>query len=393
MIRRWRVTVYLALGVVGGLAVLASGAWVRLGTPVERLPHQVVLKRLSGRWYTQAQSAIVAVANGPVIYRRNADIKRPIASVTKMMTAYVVLTHPTIYPEQRLVTITASEVLNDRQGLAKGDSEVPLRVGEKVSVKNLLVALMLPSADDAAWVLAHSYPGGAPAFIRVMNRTAAALGMNATHYVDPDGVNHLGYSTANNLLALINRDMAIGTFRQLVRTKTAETSFGRLSNLNQLLWRYPGAIGIKTGWTPWAGSCLAFAAVRRHDGQRLTLEGVVLNEPSFGVMFNDVKNLLNLGFYVLRYQVVFTRGETVAEMPLMTGWWRRPIPPVRLVLAQSVGTYPLQRSARVQVRWTLGRAKQLRQGEIVGYLRLQVGSRHTPWVAIKATRSVQAGWF
>ncbi|MCY0879161.1 MAG: D-alanyl-D-alanine carboxypeptidase [Firmicutes bacterium] len=390
--KHWCVAFVLVLGAALGTAALLSGGWVRLSPPQAVISREVLLRRHAVHWQSTAQSAILAVAHGPVLYSREAQVRRPIASVTKMMTAYLVLTHPRLYPENRRITITAPEVLNDRQGLLKGDSEVPLQVGERVTVGNLLLALMLPSADDAAWVLARSYPGGAPAFIRQMNRTAAELGMRETHYVDPDGVNHLGYSTARDLLTLINRDMALRRFRQLVRTKRAHTPWGWLTNLNQLLWQYPGAIGIKTGWTPYAGSCLAYAAVRYHGGQRLVLEGVVLDEPSFGVMFRDVAGLLNEGFRALRYQVVFPRGATVAVVRVRGGWWRRPQPAVKLVLGQPVGAYPVATRARVQVRWVVRHWTRLSRGEVVGYLRLRLGTTETPWVPVKAQRGAQNRW-
>lgn len=383
--------ILVVVGVALAGAVFLTGVRTRIGPPVRVVPVIVHLRLGRAVWDTSAKSIALMAVGGPWLYRRNAEVERPIASVTKTMTAYLVLTHPAVYPLNRVITITPSEVVNDRRGLLKADSEVPLRVGQKVTVRDLLYALMLPSADDGAWTLADNYPGGSRAFIQAMNQKAQVLGMNHTHFVDPDGVNHLGYSTAADLMKLLQRDMALKEFRTLVTSKTANTRFGRLVNLNQLLWTYPGTIGIKTGWTPWAGSCLAFAATRKFDGHPLTIEGVVLGEPSFGPMFQDVTNLLNTGFDSVRYQTVLPRGATIATVAMKTGWLERPRQ-VRLVLKRALGVFATRARAKIMVRWT-GPERGYHAGERVGTVYVQEAGWRTASAAVIAESTLTVPWW
>lgn len=380
------------MGFVVTSSVVLGGIHQRVALPVRRLPRTVAFPVASVHWRTHAASVSLAVAHGPVLFQKNPGTERPIASVTKMMTANLVLTHPNIYPLNRVITITAAEVKNDRHGLVTGDSEVPLRLGQQVTVKDLLYALMLPSADDGAWTLADNYPGGASAFIKAMNQRARVLGMDHTHYVDPDGVNRESYSTTHDLLRLIRHDMALGEFRRLVETRIQKTRFGRLTNLNQLLWSYAGATGIKTGWTPSAGSCLAFSATRSVDRHRVSLEGVVLDEPNFNPMFNDVAQLLDTGFSALRYHTVVQKGAVAAVVSVKGGWFS-PHRTVPLVVAGPIGAFATSRHAVLVVRWTKHNPSRYQAGETVGYAGLQEAGWKTLWVPIKAAATIREPWY
>ncbi len=381
------------LSVLGLAAVCVAsiGLHNRVGRPVVVTPTVRALRPAAPAWHTLAGSAALGVLGGPYLWGYRAGVERPIASVTKTMTADIVLTHPHRYPWKRTIAITPAEVLNDRRGLLKADSEVPLRSGQHVTVGDLLEALMLPSADDSAWVLADNYPGGSSAFIAAMNQRARELGMQHTHYVDPDGVNHRGYSTASDLMKLMTADMKIPAFRQLVRTKTADTAFGQITNLNQLLWTYRGAIGIKTGWTPWAGSCLAFAATRRIGGRMMTLQGVVLGEPSFGPMFQDVTQLLNTGFQSLRYQVLLPKGGVVAEAEVAGGFLAGS-DREKFVVSRPLGAFATAPRAHLALRWMPLRASGYRAGEVVGYAGYREAGWQTAWVPVVATRTISVSW-
>ncbi|NMP21057.1 D-alanyl-D-alanine carboxypeptidase family protein [Sulfobacillus harzensis] len=380
----------LVLGLIGGVGLRAT-----VEAPRETAASHYALHPPKPRFSTAAGSAELAVAGGPTLFQYHGDAERPIASVTKIMTANVVLTHPRIYPLNRMVTITPDEVANYRNGLRKADSEVPLSAGERVTVKDLLWALMLPSADDSAWVLADNYPGGASAFIAEMNRRAQQLGMHQTHYVDPDGVNHHGYSTTRDLMKLIMRDMAIPEFRTLVSTKTAQTPFGDLTNLNQLLWSYPGAIGIKTGWTPYAGTCLAFAATRAQAGNSLTLYGVVLGEPSTSLspMFRDVTQLLNTGFRDVPWRTVVPAGREIGVLPVKRGWLLRS-ESVPLLVKKPLGAFADVSQGVLQVRWYPLASTRIERGQVVGEARLETGSHGLAvWVPVVAGKSVTVRWW
>lgn len=380
----------LLFGVMGVVGYSVGGRW-------HVLPPQAVVhsKRYPSypfstlKWHSAAQSAEISVANGPVLYQKASNVERPIASTTKMMTAYLVLHNPRM-SQTRMIGITPADVLNDRQGVLKNDSEVPLSPHQRVSVQDLLWALMLPSADDAAWVLARASAGSGRAFVRQMNRTARTLGMSHTHYVDPDGVNPSGYSTAKDLTRLAAVDMANPTFRHLVSTRVVKTrAFGTLSNLNLLLWQYPGALGIKTGWTPSAGSCLVFAAQRMIGPKKVTLYGVVLNEPAFGPMFHDAAQLLSTGFSVLHYRTVIGDREVVARTKVQG--WGAPRS-LSFSVMHSLGVVATGGPTTVQFRWHLGRS--WKAGQTVGAIRVeQKGWPASGWQPIVANQTFSPPWW
>lgn len=335
------------------------------------------------KWSTLAGSSEIQVAGGPVLFAKGQNIERPIASTTKIMTAYLTLTNPSM-PLGKHVAITTAEVLNDRDGILKSDSEVPLKVGQVVTVHDLLWALMLPSADDAAWALSRVASGDHPhRFIAEMNRKARELHMNRTHYTDPDGVSHQAYSTAKDLMKLTGVAMKLPIFRDIVRTKTVMSPFGTLTNLNQMLWQYPGTIGVKTGWTPWAGSCLVFGATRTLHGSPLTVYGVVLGEPSFNPMFQDTAQLMNTAFRVPWTALLPVRSPvaTVAVSGLFGS------KTYQFSAARPLGAYEAGESARLRCRWDISRSAW-RKGQVVGYCRVDAsGWPQSPWVPVTADQS------
>lgn len=354
-----------------------------------RAREDVRLPKDPEKWSTQAGSCEMKAAQGPVLFVKGQNIERPIASTTKIMTAYLTLTNPAM-PLNKRVTINRQETVNDRLGLLKDDSEVPLRTGMVVTVHDLLWALMLPSADDAAWTLARAQTDNHPTqFVAAMNREAKLLQMNRTHYTDPDGVSHEGYSTARDLIKLTTVAMKNATFRQLVKTKTQRTPFGELTNLNQMLWQYPGTIGVKTGWTPWAGSCLVFAATKRLHGQPLTIYGVVLGEPSFNPMFADTAQLMNTAFHV-PWTPLFPAKVPVATALVTTSFGKRI---ESFSLTQALGAYDTGEQAHLQFRWkNLG--DHWSKGQTVGYGRVVAqGWAPSAWVPIQADQSYRMPWW
>ncbi len=384
------VTVLIAVLMGGGMIVLAPRLeQIKQITPSLQVPKIYHLPDVPSPWHTVAGSCEIQVAGGPVLFEKNAQEERPIASTTKIMTAYLTLENK-MMPLTRNITITAQEVLNDRQGLLKADSEVPLSRGQIVSVQDLLWALMLPSADDAAWVLARAATDNHPErFIAAMNEQARRFHMNHTHYVDPDGVNHEGYSTAADLMILTQHVMKNPEFRRLVRTKTHKTAFGVLTNLNQLLWTYPGAIGVKTGWTPWAGSCLVFGATRREHGSPLTVYGVVLGEPAFNPMFHDTAQLLNTAFHTA-WSPLIHAGQTVVVLNI-----HRILTTTTLDLytSQPLGAFDVGEDATLQYRLKkLG--SSWHAGQVLGYVRIEAQRwPKSSWVPLKARSSYVMPWW
>jgi D-alanyl-D-alanine carboxypeptidase (penicillin-binding protein 5/6) len=221
--------------------------------------------------------ALEGYYSGDVLWSDGLNVRRPIASITKVMTALVVLRAGNL---SRTITVTPSAVGYARRNDA---SSAGLVAGDVLTAQQLLEGLLLPSGADAAYLLASAYGPGGTAFIARMNATAASLGMRSTHFASFDGLpiptETSTYSTPADLIRLGEAAMRIPLFRQIVAQRSYLLPAGDghrrylWTQTNKLIGSYPGAIGIKTGYTHGAGTCLLFEATR---GGR-TLIGVVLH--------------------------------------------------------------------------------------------------------------------
>jgi D-alanyl-D-alanine carboxypeptidase (penicillin-binding protein 5/6) len=248
--------------------------------------------------------SLSAHSAGPAkeLWGREQKTERPIASITKVMTALVVVRAGDL---RRRIRITAGDI---EYAASHNASNAGLHAGDVLTARALLYAMLLPSGADAAIALADSYGPGITAFVGKMNRLARKLRMTATHFTNFDGLLSTDVSTPGNLLKMGRAAMSEPAFRDVVKRKWYTLRawphrhhyFWR--NTNLLLKRYPGVIGIKTGWTPSAGECLLFEATRasRHGKKHSTktLIGVVLDSSATnsGYTFVDAARLLNWGF-------------------------------------------------------------------------------------------------
>jgi D-alanyl-D-alanine carboxypeptidase (penicillin-binding protein 5/6) len=224
-----------------------------------------------------ARTAYVVDSAGTVHFDKRETARVPVASLVKVMTAYVVLREA---EPGDIVRITAEDVRYAAKG---GAATASLRAGERFTVRDLLYGLMLPSGADAANALARTYGPGKPGFVRKMNATARALGLDDTRYTNADGMptpSQGGYSTAADQAKLAHLAMSDPTFAAVVGSRThvvPKTAVHRAHtwrNTNKLLTRTKGVLGIKTGYTRAAGYCLLFAGERNG---RLVV-GVLLND-------------------------------------------------------------------------------------------------------------------
>jgi serine-type D-Ala-D-Ala carboxypeptidase (penicillin-binding protein 5/6) len=235
-------------------------------------------------------SAILAdLDTGQILLATDGEEKRPIASLTKLMTALLVLKRT----DPGDVVTVSSEASTSVGGY--GISELGLETGERITVEQLLYALLLQSANDAAVALAEHVSGSVPAFVKAMNAEAARLGMRHTRFYSPNGLDDRGYSTALDVARLTRAAYAQPMFARIDATRFHEIPSPAgppriVQNRNVMLWLYDGAIGGKTGYTSAAGFCVAAAAAR--EGMRLV--AVVLGAP--GEPFSDAAELLNYGF-------------------------------------------------------------------------------------------------
>jgi D-alanyl-D-alanine carboxypeptidase (penicillin-binding protein 5/6) len=256
-------------------------------------------------------------ASGKVLWSRAPDTPRPIASITKVMTALVVLRDGNL-DQPITVTHAAVRYVRRHDGTSAG-----LKAGDVLTARELLNAMLLPSGCDAAFLLASAYAPTQEAFVAQMNKRAAALGMDHTHFDNPDGLplptEQADLSTPADLMILARAALARPLFAHIVAQPsrsvpaTPQHKAYFWKNTNLLLGSYQGTIGVKTGTTALAGDCLLFEATR--NGK--TLLGVVLHANGARVArrFVMASRILNWGFG--------TPGASVT-VPVVPAWADQP---------------------------------------------------------------------
>lgn len=247
---------------------------------------------------TSAKAAIlIDAASGKVLYAENADERLPMASTTKIMTALVALDAGGLDEKVKI----------PREAVGVEGSSVYLKEGEELTLRELLYAMMLESANDAATAIAIHVGGSIDGFAAMMNEKAKSLGLNNTSFENPhglDGESH--YTTAADLAHLAAYALKSPDFKSLVSTyKTSipsSTSKRYLLNHNKMLKLYDGAVGVKTGFTKKSGRCLVSAAER----EGLTLVAVTLSCPND---WSDHKAMLDYGFENYEMRTLANVGE------------------------------------------------------------------------------------
>jgi D-alanyl-D-alanine carboxypeptidase (penicillin-binding protein 5/6) len=247
----------------------------------------------------RAPAAELADGNtGAVRWSRQPNTPAPIGSITKVMTALVVINAGDL---DRTITVPQGIIAYDSK---YGASTADLVPGEVLTARQLLYAMLLPSGCDAAYTLAEAYGPGQAEFIAKMNDTANQLGLAGTHFSDPSGLpdptDYSTYSTPADLVTLGLRAMSLPVFRDIVGLQSYHLPAGAgnrdhvWQTTNLLLHDYPGTAGIKTGSTDAAGTCLLFEAVRA--GQPLI--GVVLHSSpdSDAAAAGDAERMLDWGY-------------------------------------------------------------------------------------------------
>ncbi len=240
---------------------------------------------------------------GRVLYEKDADRQSLIASTTKIMTALVVCEQCNVLDRVRI----------PKEAVGIEGSSLYLKEGEVLTVQELLYGLMLHSGNDAAVALAIYCGGTVEGFAELMNDKAHRLGMDNTHFVNPNGLDAPGhYSTARDMAVLTAYAMENPIFAQTVSTKTVNISGRSLRNHNKLLWQIEGADGVKTGFTKAAGRILVSSATRQ--GRRLI--AVTINAPND---WQDHKELLENGFSGYQVRRIVTKGECLGSLQIAGG--------------------------------------------------------------------------
>ena len=264
-----------------------------------------------------AKSAVLMdLATGTVLYEQNAHEPLAPASVTKVMTMLLIMEAIDSGKIQWEDTVTVSEA-----AAAKGGSQVYLKVGETMTVKDMLKAIAVSSANDCACAMAEHLCGSESAFVDAMNARAKELGMNDTHFVNCTGLDDSPeaerHKTSAYDIALMSRELLyhhpdIKQFTTIWMDTLRNGTFG-LSNTNKLIRFYPGATGLKTGFTSGAGYCLSASAQR--DG--LELVAVVMGCESSKDRFAACKTMLDYGF--ANYALVTPQVEQMLTVPVILG--------------------------------------------------------------------------
>lgn len=278
---------------------------------------------------TNCQSILLFELNSQsILYSKSANKKMYPASITKIMTAILALELGNLDDEITVDDETPYEIYG---------SHIALEPGEVLSLKDLLYALMLPSANDAASVIAKKYGGSIEGFAKLMNDKAKELGANDTNFVNPHGLhddNH--YTTASDLMKIVTYAMKNETFREIVKTPryeipaTNKKEARAIITTNNLLLNtstsyiqvdgkyisreYEGAAGIKNGYTPQAGNCLISYVEKNGMG----LVAIVLNG-SGTELYTDTHNLFNYGFDNFELKYIAKANEFVKEIEVLDG--------------------------------------------------------------------------
>ena len=251
-----------------------------------------------------AKTAIVLDATtGRVLYEKEPDRQMLIASTTKIMTALVVCEQCNVLDRVRI----------PKEAVGIEGSSMYLREGEILTVQELLYGLMLHSGNDAAVALAIYCAGTVEGFAQLMNDKAHRLGLENTHFVNPNGLDAPGhYSTARDMAVLAAFAMDNPIFAKTVSTKTVKIGGRCLRNHNKLLWQLDGADGVKTGYTRAAGRILVSSATR----QERRLICVTMHDPND---WQDHKTLLEQGFAGFHIQKLVTAGQNMGSIELLGG--------------------------------------------------------------------------
>jgi len=326
-------------------------------------------------------ATIIDARDGKVLYRRDATAQRAIASATKLMTALVALEELPLERRVRAVSYAAGSA----------ESRIDLQAGERMSVADLLRALLLESANDAANTLAVRASGSVDAFVARMNRKARAMELSRTRFGNPIGLDDPGsHSSALDLARLARRFLANDFLAGTVDMPRARLTTGARTrivvNRNRLIARVPSVDGVKTGHTQTAGYVLVGSATRK--GARLV--SVVLGEPSEVARDEDTLALLRYGFSLYSRRAVVRRGATVARAAIEHYGDRE----ARLVAARRVSV-TVRRGERIRTvvvaPGTL--SGPLPEGERVGTLRVYRGARLLRSVPVTTAEAVPKAGF
>lgn len=310
---------------------------------------------------------------GRVLWSKNPYAKRPIASTTKIMTGLIAIEQSS--PEEVVTTDKAAE--------KTAESEIFLEKNEKMTVMDMLYALLVQSANDSAVALAKHISGSVPAFIDLMmNKKASALGLKNTNFSNPHGLWDANISTAYDMAQLGRVALKNPAFAQIVKTKQIVIrgkTKRKIFNRNKLLWRYKYAVGIKTGYTRKAGYCLVSAAKKGN----MLLIATTLNSKTHDSSFNNAKGIFEYGFSDFKYVSVAKRGQTKAKVDIPFSFEK-----MNLAAEDNFGVI-ISKKSKINTKFHLRKDLTLpiRKGSTLGHIKVFEGKKLIATKALKAQRN------
>jgi D-alanyl-D-alanine carboxypeptidase (penicillin-binding protein 5/6) len=337
----------------------------------------------------KARSAVLTSAEtGQILYEKEADLRVAPASITKVMTmllAMEAVDSKKVSLDDMITTSTEASQI--------GGSQIWLAEGEQMRLGDMMKAIAIVSANDAAYAVSEFIAGSAEDFVDRMNEKARDLGMSGTHFQNPDGLPAPDHYTTARDIATMSRELVTKHPKVLEWTSTWTDSLERkgvrvrqeesfLRNTNELILRYPGADGLKTGMTDEAGYCLAGTAKR--DDVRLI--SVVMGLPTNQDRIEDTIKLLNYGFREFDRVAVAKRGEVVGEVRVPNGR-REDVPAAvstNFVVFVDKGKKDFVETAIV----SLERRAPIRQGEKLGAIVASLEGREIARVDVVAAEDV-----
>ena len=331
-----------------------------------------------------AAAVLIDEDSGTVLYEKNADERRPVASITKVMTLLL-----TVEALQAGKIALGDIVPVSEHAYHMGGSQIWLEPGEQLTLQEMLKAICISSANDAAVAVAEFVAGSEPAFVDAMNARAAALGMTATHFANACGLDEEGHLSSARDVAVMSREMLLHhpEVREYCTVWMDTLRGGRtqLVNTNKLLKSYPGITGLKTGTTGKAGVCITASAER--DGLRLI--AVVLGASSGKERFEAAKTLLDYGFAHYDSAEVTLPDDAPEELPVKRGTAETTTldyaAPERLLVPKGEG-----RDLQTKILLPDTLQAPVRQGSPVGSWQLLRGETVLQELPICAAQDVQA---
>lgn len=361
------------------MVALVSVAPVALAAAAEKQPRKAkqgpVKEEIPGPPVEARSWALIDARTGDVILAHNAAKELPIASTTKLMTAYVALKEA---PLDKLVKAQPYDA-------EYGESLMGLRTGQEISIRDLLYGLILRSGNDAAHTLAIDVAGSTPRFVVQMNRYAAALGLADTHYANPVGLDQKGnYSSARDLATLTQHLLRIPAFAKVSASREAVLRSvhpqRRIKTINALLDMAPWVTGVKTGHT--FGALYVLVGSGRRKGVELISDAI--GAPSDEARFSDNLKLLEYGFHQYRRRLPIEAGQALAEPSIRYSDGSLPL---RAGEDLAVGVRRGQ-TLETKVRAPVEVEGPIRRGAVLGRATVFVDGREAGTVALRAGRAI-----